>query len=207
MPGGVDGEMLGVGVHAVDLLLDLLGGVGEVDAVAQRLAHLGLAVGARQTLAYSRVGQQYLRLHQRGAVDVVEAVDNLACKLNHRRLIVAGRHGRCLEGGDVGGLAYRITEESHRERLLEAAHLYFGLHRGVALHTRHRHQVHIIERQFTQLRHLSLHEERALLRVKTDGKIVKRHLYHILTHLLRIVGIIGQRLRVSDEDENLVEFA
>ena len=44
-------KMFRIGIHAVHLLLDLLGSIGEIDAVAKRLGHLGLSIRARKTAA------------------------------------------------------------------------------------------------------------------------------------------------------------
>ena len=49
-------EVLWVGVHTFDFLSHFFSGVGEVDAVAERFAHLCLSVGARQAQASGIVG-------------------------------------------------------------------------------------------------------------------------------------------------------
>ena len=82
LAGVLHPQMAGVGVHGHDLLLDVLRFIGQVDAVAQRLAHLGLAVNARQAQAGVVGRQQDLRLGQRLAVDGVELVDDLAALLD-----------------------------------------------------------------------------------------------------------------------------
>ena len=49
MAGIVEVDVLRIGVHRAHLLPDVIGRVREVDAVAERLRHLLLAVGAWQT--------------------------------------------------------------------------------------------------------------------------------------------------------------
>ena len=46
-----------------------------------------------------------------------------------------------------------------------------------------------------------------LVGVQTAGQIVQCHLQNVLAHLLRVVGVVGQRLRVGDHDKDLVIFA
>ena len=77
-PGILYAEMVGVGVHAHHLLAYILGRIRQIDAVTQRLAHLGLAVGAGQTQARGILREQDLGLDQRRAVNRVELVDYLA---------------------------------------------------------------------------------------------------------------------------------
>ena len=158
------------------------------------------------------------RFDERGPVYRVELVDDLARLLDHRLLVLARGHGRRLEGRDVRRLADRIGEEAHRNALAlrrialdgllrETAHLDLGLHRGIPLQPGYRHQVHIVKSQFRKLRNLGLDKQRGHCRVKTAGQIIQRHLNDVLPHLLRIVGIVRQRLCVGDHDEDPLEFA
>ena len=145
-------------------------------------------------------------------------MDDLARLLDHRLLVLARGHGRRLEGRDVRRLADRIGEEAHRNALAlrrialdgllrETAHLDLGLHRRVALQPLHGDQIHVVERQLAQLRHLRLDEERRLLGIEAARKVIERHFDDVLPHLLRIVGIVRQRLCVGDHDEDPLEFA
>ena len=46
-----------------------------------------------------------------------------------------------------------------------------------------------------------------LVGVQTAGQIVQRHLQNVLAHLLRIIGVVGEGLCVSDHDIDLIELA
>ena len=211
-------QVVGIGVHAHHLLLDLLGRVRQIDAVAEALAHLGLAVGSRQAHAGRVLGQQDFRLDERFAVHRVEFVDDFARLLDHRLLVLAHGHGRGPEGRDVRRLADGVGEESDGNALTlgrvafggalgESAQGDLGLHGRVALQTLHGDQVHVVERQFAQFRHLRLDEERRFRGVETHREVVQRHFDDILTHLFRVVGIVGERLRIGDHNEYFVELA
>ena len=90
-----------VGVHAVDFLFHFLGCVGKVDAVAERLAHLGLSVSAREAAAYT-VGRKHdFRSYQSLAIYGIEFMYDFSCLFNHRALILAHRDSGCPECCDV----------------------------------------------------------------------------------------------------------
>ena len=153
-----DVEMGGVGIHALDLLPHGVGVVGEVDAVAEALRHLLLAVGAGQASCGGVLRQHNLRLHEHGRINLVEAVDELTRQLEHRLLILAGGHRGGLESGDVGCLRHGVAEEAQGDGVvLEAAHLHLRLHGGIALHAAHADDVHQIGGQFGQLRDAALY--------------------------------------------------
>ena len=207
LAGVLHAQMVRVGVHGHDLLLDVLGLVGEVDAVAEALAHLGLAVGAGQAQAGAILGQNDLRLHQSLTVDGVELMDDLAALLDHGALVLACGDGSGLEGGDVRSLADGVSEEAHRDAGLEVLLLDLGLDGGVALQAGDGDEVHIIEAQLGQLRHHGLDEDVCLGGVDAHGQIVQSDLQDVLAHLLRVVGVVGEGLCVSDHDIDLVELA
>ena len=147
-------QMVRVGVHAANLLLDFVGRVTQIDAVAQALAHLGLSIGAWQAQAGRIVRQQNFRLNECVAIDVVEAAYNLTSLFNHRLLVLAYRYGGSLEGSDVGSLTDGVGEEAYGYARFEVTHLDFRLYRRVALQTAHGHEVHVVEGEFTQFRNL-----------------------------------------------------
>ena len=68
-------------------------------------------------------------------------------------------------------------------------------------------QILVVEAQLGQLGHHGLDEDVHLVGVQTAGQIVQCHLQNVLAHLLRVVGVIGQRLRVGDHDKDLVVLA
>ena len=207
LAGVLHAQVVRVGVHGHDLLLDVLRLVGEVDAVAEALAHLGLAVGAGQAQAGAVLGQNDLRLHQSLTVDGVELMDDLAALLDHGALVLTCGDGSGLEGGDVRGLADGVSEEAHRDAGLEVLLLDLGLDGGVALQAGDGDEVHIIEAQLGQLRHHGLDEDVCLGGVDAHGQIVQSDLQDVLAHLLRVVGVVGEGLCVSDHDIDLVELA
>ena len=43
--------------------------------------------------------------------------------------------------------------------------------------------------------------------VEPAGEVVERHLQDVLAHLLGVLGVVGQGLRVGDHDVNLVKIA
>ena len=193
--------------HLLHLLPYVCSRVGEIDAVAERLRHLLLAVRSREAACRSVLRQHDVRLDEHLAVYGVEAANQLACHLNHRLLILSCRHRSGLEERDVGSLADGIAEEAKRNVGLKVAHLYLGLHGRVALHTRHGDEVHEVCGEFGELRNLALDEERTLRRVETCREIVESHLNDVLTDFLRIVRIVGQGLNVSHEHKHTVEVA
>ena len=216
MPRIGDLNMQWVGIHAHDFLPHLLLAVCEVDAVAERLAHLGLAVGTGKAPAGIVVRQEYLRLHKHGGIDGIELAHDLARLLDHGLLILAHRHGSRLECRDVCRLAYRIAEETHGDAgtvlarivaLCEAAQLYLLFHGRIALEPLHGHEIHIIERKLGKLADLRLYEKRRLLRVETRRHIVQRDLDYVLPDLFGVVGIVRQRLGVGDHYIDLVVFS
>ena len=52
-----------------------------------------------------------------------------------------------------------------------------------------------------------LNENRGFRRVDAHRQIVKSHLNHVLTHLFRIVGIVGERLSVGNHDKYFIKLA
>ena len=195
-----------VGVHRHDLLAYLLRLFGEVDAVAERLAHLRLAVGAGQAQAGLIVGEHDVRLGERLAVDGVEFMDDFAALFEHRRLILAdGDDGRA-EGRDVRRLAYRVAEEADWDARLEVAHLDFRLDGRVALDARDRDEVHVVEGQLRQLRYHRLDEDGRFLRVDAAGEIVERYLEDVAADFLGVLRVVGERLRVGYHYVDFVEF-
>ena len=176
LAGVLHAQVVRVGVHGHDLLLDVLRLVGEVDAVAEALAHLGLAVGAGQAQAGAVLGQNDLRLHQSLTVDGVELMDDLAALLDHGALVLTCGDGSGLEGGNVRSLADGVSEEAHRDAGLEVLLLDLGLDGGVALQAGDGDEVHIIEAQLGQLRHHRLDEDVCLGGVDAHGQIVQSDL-------------------------------
>ena len=197
-------QMVGVGVHALHFFLNLVGGIGKVDTVAQRLAHLGFSVRTRQAQTGCIVRQKDFRLHQRVAVDEVEAAYDFTGLFNHRFLVFADGNGGGAERCNVRGLADGVGEEPYRNTRFKVAHLDFRLYRRVALQARYGDKVHIIESQFAQFRYLRLDEDGTLRRVQSASQIVEGYLDNVLTYFFRILHVVCQCLRIGDEHECLV---
>ena len=132
-----DLQVIGIGEHVHHLLLDLSLGVGQVDAVAQRFAHLGLAVCAGEAAADLILGHQGLRLHQGFSIGQIEPAHNFPGLLQHRQLILSHRYSRGPEGGDVRRLADGVREEAHGNAGFEVPQLDLRLHRGIPLKPGH----------------------------------------------------------------------
>ena len=127
--------MVGVCVHRLYPLAYIALGIRKIDAVAQRLAHLRLAIGTGQTETGRIVRQEYLRLNECIAISVVEPSHYLTRLFNHRLLIFSCGYGSGIESGYIRCLTYGVCEEADRNVGLEVTHLDFGLYRRVALET------------------------------------------------------------------------
>ena len=108
-----------IGVDLFDGGGDLGGGGAQVDGVTQRLAHLGLAVDARQA---ADVRHQRLALHQDVActMRLKRRTISLVCSIIGIWSSPTGTIDR-LEGRDVGRLAGRVGQKAGRDVALEAA--------------------------------------------------------------------------------------
>ena len=207
MPRIVAAQMGRIGEHGHDLRLDILRRVGEIDAVADGLAHLRLAVRAGQAQAGLVCRKDDVWFDQDLAIDIIELADDLACLLEHRLLVFAGRDMGGLEGRDIARLADRVAEEAGRDAGFEILLLDLCLDRRISLETRNGDEVHVVHGEFGELRHHGLDEDAGLRRIDADSEVVKSDLAHISSDLLRIVRIVRERLRVSDHDVDVVEFA
>ena len=109
-----------------------------------------------------------------------------------------------MECRDIRRLAYRVAEKSHRDAGFKTPLLYLGLDGRIALYPRYRHKVHIIKCQLSKLRDHGLYEYGRLFRIYAHSKIVQGDIHNILTHLFRVLGIIGKGLGVRYHDINLI---
>ena len=209
--------MVGIGKHAADLGFYFFGAVRQVDAVAQRFAHLGLAVGAGQAQAGRIVGEHDIRFHQNRTVDAVETADNLVALLQHGFLVFSHGNGGGPECRNVGRLGDGIGEETHGQAALvvilsflahvEAALGHFVLDGRIALEPLDGDHVHIVERQFGQFRNLALDEQGNLGRVQSHGQVIQGDLDHVLADFFGIVYVVGEGLRIGNKDEHLLIVA
>ena len=133
--------------------------------------------------------------------------DDLPALLQHRQLVFAHGHRRSPEGGDVRRLTDGVAEEAQRDAGFEIPLLDFSLYRGVALHSGHRDQIHVVEGQLRQFGHHGLNKNGGFFGIKAAGQIIQRHLQNVAAHLLRVLGVVGQGLSVGDHDVDLVELA
>lgn len=100
-----------------------------------------------------------------------------------------------------------VAEESDGNARLKVPHLNLRLDRGIPLNAGNRDQIHIVERQLGQLGNSGLNKDCRLRGVNAAREIVERHLHNVAPHLFGVLGIVGQRLRVRNHDEDFVEFA
>ena len=200
-------DVVRVGVHAHDFLLDVLRLIRQIDTVAKGLAHLSLAIGTRQTHADLIFRQQDIRHGQCLAIYAVKLMDNFTGLLYHRHLVLTCRYGSRTECGDICSLADGIGKESYRNARLKIAHLNFRLHGWIALQTGYSNQIHIIYRQLSELGHHGLDKQGGFCRVQTAGQIIQCNLQNILAYLFRIVRIIGQCLCIRNHNKNFIVFA
>ena len=180
VPLGVTGilaaQVRRVGEHRHDLGLDFLRRIREVDAVAERLAHLRLAVDAGQTQAGAVLRQNDARFGQRLAVHTVELAHDLGALLEHGELVLPDRHRRRVECRNVCSLTDGVAEEADRDARLEVAHLNLRLDGGVTLDARHRDEIHVVERQLGELRHHRLNEDAGLRGFRVgDAQVSEKH--------------------------------
>ena len=209
-------NMRRIRVHAHDLLLYGRCVIGQEDTVAERLRHLRLTIDTRETTLCRILRNQDIRLDEDIAlVDRVETMCDLACLLDHRHLVLTGWYGGRLERCDIGGLRYRIGEESGwkagnivilRLAAVKATHEHLGLDGRVSGQTLGSYEVHIVERQCVQCRDAGLNADKGLIRIDTCGEIIEGDLDDVITYLLRVIPVIGQGLIVRDEDVDLVEL-
>ena len=113
-----DLKMLRIGKHAVHLLLDLLGSIRQINAIAEGLAHLGLSVSTGKTAAGRILRKNHFRNNECLSIDRVELMDNFTGLLDHRSLIYTYRNGCSPESCNVRCLTDRICKESHRRSFL-----------------------------------------------------------------------------------------
>lgn len=78
------------------------------------------------------------------------------------------------------------------------------LDRRVALETGDRDEIEEELRQLAQRRQGRLHAERRKARIDPDREVVQGEVEHVARDTPRIVGVVGERLRVGDQDELLV---
>ena len=199
-------DVVRVGVHAHNLLFDVLRLIRQVNAVAKGLAHLCLAIGTRQTHANLILRQQDVRHGQGLAVYAVKLMHNFTGLFHHRHLVLACRYRGSTERGDIRSLADGISKEAHRDACLEIAHLNFRLNGWIALQAGYGNQIHIVNRQLRQLRHHGLDKQRGFCRVQSAGQVIQRNLQNVLAHFFRIIRIVRQSLRIRNHNKNFIVF-
>ncbi|MCQ0090513.1 type II toxin-antitoxin system Phd/YefM family antitoxin [Roseovarius sp. M141] len=86
----------------------------------------------------------------------------------------------------------------------KAAHSDLVLDRGVPLQPGDGHEVQIKHGKLGQSGQVGLQADRALARIDAHREIVERDLHHAAPDLFRIMGMIGERLRVGQKQELLM---
>ena len=201
--GDVGADAVRIGVHAVHPLAHRGRVVAEEDRVAQRLAHFGLAIGARQRVPFHEVVGHGKQL----AVLVIEATRDLARDLDVRLVVLAHRHQMRLRQEDVGGLEHRIAQQPERDRLLVhqrgARHL---LDARQPRQPRHGHEIAQEQRQLIRLMDRRLEEDRGDRRVDAGAQVVQHHAARVIGHLRDVLFAVlgGQHVQVGDDEIALV---
>ena len=177
-----------------------VGGVAEVYGVAQALAHLGVAVQSHQP---GTIGKHDIRLHQRFAVQLVKAADDLAGHFHVRLLILAYRHQVRLTEGDIRRLADGIPQKAVGH-IAVAVVGRLGLDGGVVPQRINRHQHGIKDGQLPDGRDAALLYQRNLVGVQPDRQVIHRYLVDAVLQQLRVFKVGGQRLDIRQQDKTLV---
>jgi len=155
----LNADMVRICVHTHDFLADHFRFICQINAVAQRFTHLGLAICTRETHTCLILRKQSLWLHQNFIVSAVKTADDLSGLFDHRKLVFAHRYDVCLESSNIGSLADRICKETYRDAGLEAAHLNLTFYRRVTLQAGNGYQVAVVKSQFSQFRYIRLNEK------------------------------------------------
>ena len=198
-------QVVRIGKHRHDFFSHVFRRVGQVDAVAERFAHFGGAVESGETHACFRFRQEGFRHDERFTVDRIKLVHNFGTLFKHGELIFAYGHDCRVKCRDVGRLADRVVEKTDGNARTETSHLNFRLDGRVALQPRDGDEVRIIETELRESRHAGLNEERRFLGIESGGKVVQSDFEDVFPYLIRIFGIVGQRLSIGDHDVNLIE--
>ena len=106
-------DMIWIGIHGHYLFLDVLRLLRQINTVAERFAHLCLAINTRQTQACGIVRKNNLRIGKRFAIHRIKLVHDLLTLLNHRHLIFTNRYMRWTESSNICCLTDRICEKSN----------------------------------------------------------------------------------------------
>ena len=196
-----------VSVHIHNLLTNGFRIIGKINAVANGLGHLGLAISTRETTAGLIFRQHNIRLYQSlTAINHVEAANDFLTLLQHRQLVLTYWNQSCLKSSNIGGLADRICKEAHWNTLFKVLLLNLSLNGRISLHTGNRNKIHVVGGKLSKLRHLGLNEQSGFSWVKTYRKVVKSNLQDVLTNLLRILKIISQGLNISNHNVDLIKL-
>ncbi len=172
-----------------------------MNRVAQTLAHLLVAVEARQAPDRRQQGSRFYEDVHAATEDVVEASDRLAGKLEVGDLILADRHEPCVVHRDVGRLQQWIAEKPDRRQILLLQVLLLLLVGRHAFEPRHGHDHREHQEQLGVLGHQRLDEERAFLRIESGANPVGDVFVSVGRDLARVGEVARQRVPVGDEVE------
>ena len=202
-----DTKVVRICEHGHDFLTDVICFVRQIDAVAERFAHLGFAIDTWQTETCLIVRKYDLRICQSLAVYAVEFVNDFLTLLDHWHLVFANRNSSCTECSNISCLTDRIAEETNRNAGFKVTLLDLSFYRRVTLYTGYSHQVHIIKTKLCKLRNHGLDKNSSLLRINTACQIIQCNLKNILANFLRMLSVVCQSLCVGDHDINLIELS
>ncbi len=77
---------------------------------------------------------------------------------------------------------------------------------GIPLRARDRDEIQVEHRQLGERRQCRLHADRGLFRIDPGREIVERDLDNVAAHLVGVVGVVDQRLRVGQQQELAVRL-
>ena len=200
--GDVGADAVRVGVHPRDLLAHGRGVVGEQDRVADRLAHLRLAVGADEG---RDLGLDELGDGEDVAVQAVEAAGDLARHLDVAVVVLADRDDVALDAEDVGGLEHGVAEQAVGHLVLAGAAGHV-LEAGDALEPGDGDEVLEERVELGDLGDRRLQVERRVLRVDAGRELVEDHRPGVGADLVDVgAGVLRrQHMQVGDDEERLV---
>ncbi len=186
-----------IGLGRAQLLPDHLGRVEDVDGVAPRLRHLGLAIEAHDPPG---AGEQRLRLQQHpgpAPVGCVPPAREFARELEVLHLVVTHRHLFGTVQQDVRGHEDGIVEQPGRDAL-ELRRLIFEL--GHALEFAQRSDGIEQPHELGVRRHMRLHKQGGPVGIDSRGQYPDRHVQRALAMQRRVVERTGDGMQVHDAE-------
>lgn len=194
VPLGVDGHLVGVGVHLLDFFLDIRERIGDHNRISKALAHLLLPVDSDETrnIRYERSRERKIR-----SGFLIDPVDNLSREFDVRNLILS--HGHNLSSGQeyVRHLTDRIVDKPHTDGipgipLFDFRYLVFEswISDDFAIVGKHIQ----VEGELRKFWNVALYNEARFFRIKPDRQPIDDNVRNGCPYLLGIIEIVSERL-------------